>query len=47
MIEDLSDLVRSSRGRIELRMQPLDLREMARLATDAVQSAVTERNQKW
>ena len=25
-------------------MQPLDLREMARLAADAVQSAVTERN---
>ena len=43
LIEDLSDLVRSSRGRIELRMQPLDLREMARLAADAVQSAVTER----
>ena len=44
LIEDLSDLVRSSRGRIELRMQPLDLREMARLAADAVQSAVTERS---
>jgi signal transduction histidine kinase len=43
LIEDLSDLVRSSRGRIELRMQPLDLRDMARLAAEAVQSTMTER----
>ena len=43
LIEDLTDLARSSRGRIELRMQPLDLREMAQLATEAVQSVMTER----
>jgi PAS domain S-box-containing protein len=43
LIEDLSDLVRSSRGRIELRLQPLDLRDMARLAAEAVQSVMAER----
>jgi PAS domain S-box-containing protein len=43
LIEDLTDLARTSRGRIELRLQPLDLREMARLATEAVQSVMTER----
>jgi PAS domain S-box-containing protein len=43
LIEDLTDLARSSRGRIELRMQPLDLREMAQLAAEAVQSVMTER----
>ena len=43
LIEDLTDLARSSRGRIELRMQQLDLREMARLAAEAVQSVMTER----
>jgi PAS domain S-box-containing protein len=43
LIEDLTDLARSSRGRIELRMQPLDLREMARLAAEAVQSVMSER----
>jgi PAS domain S-box-containing protein len=43
LIEDLSDLARSSRGRIELRRQPLDLREMARLAAEAVQTVITER----
>lgn len=43
LIEDLTDLARTSRGRIELRMQPLDLREMARLAEEAVQIAMTER----
>ena len=43
LIEDLTDLARTSRGRIELRMQPLDLREMARMAEEAVQIAMTER----
>ncbi len=43
LIEDLSDLVRSSRGRIELRLLPLDLRDMARLAAEAVQSVIAER----
>jgi two-component system CheB/CheR fusion protein len=43
LIEDLTDLARTSRGRIELRLQPLDLREMARLAAEAVQSVMTER----
>ena len=43
LIEDLTDLARSSRGRIELRMQPLDLRDMARLAAEAVQSVMSER----
>jgi PAS domain S-box-containing protein len=43
LIEDLSDLVRSSRGAIQLRKQPLDLREMAHLAAEAVQSVIAER----
>jgi PAS domain S-box-containing protein len=43
LIEDLTDLARSSRGRIELRMQSLDLREMARLAAESVQAVVAER----
>ena len=43
LIEDLTDLARTSRGRVELRVQPLDLREMARLAAEAVQSVMTER----
>ena len=43
LIEDLSDLVRSSRGAIQLRLQPLDLREMAHLAVEAVQSVMAER----
>jgi PAS domain S-box-containing protein len=43
LIEDLTDLARSSRGRIELRTQPLDLREMARLAAESVQAVVAER----
>jgi PAS domain S-box-containing protein len=44
LIEDLSDLVRSSRGAIQLRLQPLDLREMAHLAAEAVQSVIAERH---
>ncbi|HKU12822.1 MAG TPA: PAS domain-containing sensor histidine kinase [Steroidobacteraceae bacterium] len=43
LIDDLSDLARSSRGRIELRSKPLDLRDMARQAAEAVQSAVENR----
>ena len=43
LIEDLSDLVRSSRGAIQLRLQPLDLREMAHLAAEAVQLVMAER----
>jgi PAS domain S-box-containing protein len=43
LIEDLTDLARSSRGRIELRTQPLDLRDMARFAAEAVQSVMSER----
>jgi PAS domain S-box-containing protein len=43
LIEDLTDLARASRGRVELRMQPLDLREMARLAAESVQAVVAER----
>jgi signal transduction histidine kinase len=44
LIEDLSDLVRSSRAAIQLRLQPLDLREMAHLAAEAVQSVIAERH---
>jgi signal transduction histidine kinase len=43
LIEDLTDLARASRGRVELRVQPLDLREMARLAAESVQAVVAER----
>ena len=43
LIEDLTDLARTTRGRIELRMQPLDLREMAQLAAESVQTVVSER----
>jgi PAS domain S-box-containing protein len=43
LIEDLTDLARTSRGRIQLRMQPLDLREMAKLADEAVQLVMAER----
>jgi signal transduction histidine kinase len=43
LIDDLSDLARSARGRIELRVRRLDLREVARLAAEAVQSAMAER----
>jgi PAS domain S-box-containing protein len=43
LIEDLTDLARSRRGRIELRAQPLDLRDMARLAAESVQAVMTER----
>jgi signal transduction histidine kinase len=43
LIEDLSDLARSARGRIQLRLQRLDLREVARSAAEAVQSAIAER----
>ena len=43
LIEDLSDLARSARGRIQLRLQRVDLREVARLAAEAVQSVMAER----
>jgi len=43
LIEDLTDLARTSRGRVELRVQLLDLREMAGLAAESVQAVVTER----
>ena len=43
LIEDLTDLARSSRGRIELRIEPLDLREMARMAAESVQAVIAER----
>ncbi|HEY7641031.1 MAG TPA: PAS domain-containing sensor histidine kinase [Steroidobacteraceae bacterium] len=43
LIEDLSDLARSVRGRIQLRLQQLDLRDVARVAAEAVQSAMIER----
>jgi PAS domain S-box-containing protein len=43
LIEDLTDLARSSRGRIELRMERLDLREMAQLAAESVQTAIADR----
>jgi PAS domain S-box-containing protein len=43
LIEDLSDLARSARGRIELRLQRLDLCEAARVAAAAVESAMAER----
>jgi PAS domain S-box-containing protein len=43
LIEDLTDLARASRGRVELRVQPLDLREMACLAAESVQAVVAER----
>jgi PAS domain S-box-containing protein len=44
LIEDLTDLARSSRGRIELRLQPLDLRDMARLAAESVHAVMAERS---
>ena len=44
LIEDLSDLARSVRGRIQLRLQRLDLRDIARAAAEAVHAAVTERS---
>jgi PAS domain S-box-containing protein len=43
LIEDLSDLARSARGRIQLRLEQLDLRDIARMAGEAVHSAMTER----
>jgi two-component system CheB/CheR fusion protein len=43
LIEDLSDLARSVRGRIQLRTQRLDLRDMARMSAEAVQAAIAER----
>jgi PAS domain S-box-containing protein len=43
LIEDLSDLARSVRGRIQLRLQRLDLREVARTAAESVHSAMAER----
>lgn len=43
LVEDLSDLARSVRGRIHLRLQQLDLREVARMAAEAVQSAMAQR----
>jgi PAS domain S-box-containing protein len=46
LIEDLSDLARSTQGRIQLQLQPLDLREMARLAAEAVQPAMAERRHR-
>src|SRR6185436_4408485 len=43
LIEDLTDLARTSRGRVELRVQPLDFREMARLAAESVKAVITAR----
>jgi PAS domain S-box-containing protein len=43
LIEDLSDLARSARGRIQLRPQHLDLRDIARVAAEATQAAIAER----
>lgn len=43
LIDDLTDLARTTRGSIELRLQQLDLRDMARIAADAVQSGMVER----
>jgi len=43
LIEDLTDLARTSRGRIELRLQPLDLRDMACFAAEGVNAVMTER----
>ncbi|HEV8333357.1 MAG TPA: PAS domain-containing sensor histidine kinase [Steroidobacteraceae bacterium] len=43
LIEDLSDLARSARGSIQLRLERLDLRDVARMAEEAVQSAMAER----
>jgi signal transduction histidine kinase len=43
LIEDLSDLARSARGRMQLRLQRLDLCELARMAAESVQSAMAER----
>jgi signal transduction histidine kinase len=43
LIEDLSDLARSARGRIQLRLARVDLRDVARQAEEAVQAAMAER----
>jgi PAS domain S-box-containing protein len=43
LIEDLSDLARSVRGRIQLRLQRLDLRDSARMAAEAAHAAIAER----
>jgi signal transduction histidine kinase len=43
LIDDLTDLARTTRGSIELRLQQLDLRDMARFAADAVQAGMVER----
>lgn len=43
LIEDLTDMARSTRGRIELRTQLLDLREMADFAAESVQTVMSER----
>jgi PAS domain S-box-containing protein len=47
LIEDLSDLARSARGRIQLRLQRLDLRDLARMAVEAVQPAMTQRRHSF
>ena len=44
LIEDLTDLARSNRGRIDLRLQPLDLRDVACFAAEAVQAVMNERH---
>ncbi len=43
LIDDLSDLARSARHRIQLRLQRLDLRDLARVAAEAVQPTMAER----
>jgi PAS domain S-box-containing protein len=43
LVEDLSDLARSSRGGIELRLQQADLRDMVRHSAEAVQILMAER----
>jgi len=43
LIDDLSDLARSARGRIQLRLARVDFRDVARQAEEAVQAAMAER----
>jgi PAS domain S-box-containing protein len=43
LIDDLSDLARSSRGKIQLSRKPLDLRDVARFAAESVRAAIEQR----
>jgi PAS domain S-box-containing protein len=46
LVDDLLDVSRLTRGNIELRTQPIDLRDVARSAIDAVQPAIEARRHR-